>query len=37
MKQSPDPKNAFHYEKYYQLRKRLINMFFFVNKQESLK
>lgn len=37
MKKNPDPKNAFHYEKYYSLRNILINLFFFVKKDESIK
>jgi hypothetical protein len=37
MKKNPDPKNAFHYEKYYSLRKILTQMFFFRNKEESIK
>lgn len=37
MKKNPDPKNAFHYEKYYSLRNVLTQMFFFRNKEESIK
>ncbi len=37
MKKNPDPKNAFHYEKYYSLRNILTQMFFFRNKEESIK
>ena len=32
MKKNPDPKNAFHYEKYFSLRKTLTNLFYFRNK-----
>jgi hypothetical protein len=37
MKKNPDPKNAFHYERYYSLRNILTQMFFFTNKEESVK
>ncbi len=37
MKKNPDPKNAFHYDKYHALRNSLIQMFFFKNKAESIK